>query len=199
MKGSLTSQSNTQGQPPNKNPKWLIILIICLIMIALAGLIYGGYRVSQLDIRLKLKTDQKVSDTSQTQIVHIDVQSDDFSQNFMNTDRISGYQGFQLGATRQQTEMTHGPPERMTQYAGQQAASYGNIAVTYDAQEKINHVYVTPNNVTLSQFIAVHQAPNTIDGEIWYYDKNKNNRYTIKVYTSDNRITAIENIPQIAY
>lgn len=212
LKDSLTSRSHKLNRSerythqhahvplsprPHRNPKWLIIILSLLIIVALAGLVYGIYRLSQFDVHLNLKADRASFHQPDTQTVQIDTLSLDFSQNYMHADCIDGYQGFNIGETRKDIEKQYGPPQREVQIANNKAASYGDMAVTYNEQDKINHVYVTPQNVTTSDFIAFHQTPNITDGDIWYYDQSRDNPYTIKVYTSGNQIMAIENIPQI--
>lgn len=183
------------------NPKWLIALIILLIIIVLGAMLYGLYHLSHINFNFN-QTDGNITSTEtrqNTQTVHIDVLSYDFSQDFMHSDRIDGYQNFHIGEIRKDVEQTHGPPQKTVQIDGHKAESYGNIAVSYNTQHQVEHIYVTPKQVTTSQFIGVHQAPDTTDGDIWYYDNRQDNPYTIKVYTQSDQIIAIENIPQIKY
>lgn len=211
LKSDLTSRKHKHAHPshqqrhpkyepsPSSNPKWLIALIILLIIIALGGMIYGGYRLSQVKLHLNTTDNQATTTQSEqnTATVHLDVLSYDFSQDFMHSDHIDGYQDFHIGETRKDVEATHGPPEKTVEIDGRDAASYGDLAVSYNAQHQVEHIYVTPHQVTTAQFIDVHQAPNMTDGNIWYYDSRQDNPYTIKVYTQNDQVIAIENIPQI--
>lgn len=127
MKSDLTSRkhkhahpSHQQRQPkyepsPSSNPKWLIALIILLIIIVLGGMIYGGYRLSQVKLHLNTTDNQATTTQSEqnTATVHLDVLSYDFSQDFMHSDHIDGYQDFHIGETRKDVEATHGPPEKL--------------------------------------------------------------------------------------
>lgn len=185
----------------SSNPKWLITLIILLIIFVLGAMLYGLYRLSHINFNFN-QTDDKITSTEtrqNTQMVHIDVLSYDFSQDFMHSDRIDGYQNFHIGEIRKDVEATHGPPQKAVQIDGHDADSYGDLAVSYNAQHHVEHIYVTPQQVTTSQFIGIHQAPDMTDGDIWYYDSRQDNPYTIKVYTQNDQIIAIENIPQIEY
>ncbi|EGQ3106004.1 hypothetical protein KXP78_000545 [Staphylococcus pseudintermedius] len=211
MKSDLTSRKHKHAHPshqqrqlkyepsPSSNPKWIIALIILLIIIALGGMIYGGYRLSQVKLHLNTTDNQATTTQSEqnTATVYLDVLSYDFSQDFMHSDHIDGYQDFHIGETRKDVEATHGPPEKTVEIDGRDAASYGDLAVSYNAQHQVEHIYVTPHQVTTAQFIDVHQAPNMTDGNIWYYDSRQDNPYTIKVYTQNDQVIAIENIPQI--
>ncbi|WP_241523177.1 hypothetical protein [Staphylococcus delphini] len=92
MKSDLTSRKHNHAHPsqhrqpnyepsPSSNPKWLIALIILLIIIVLGGMIYGGYRLSQ--VKLNFNTTENKATTTQTEqdteTVHLDVLSYDFS------------------------------------------------------------------------------------------------------------------------
>ncbi|MEJ7542344.1 hypothetical protein [Staphylococcus intermedius] len=191
-------QHPPQYEPvPSSNPKWLIAFIILIIISVVGAMIYGGYRLSQFDFQFNMAQNHTTKHHQDTQTVQVDVLSYDFSQDFMHSDRIDGYQNFHIGETRKDVEATHGPPEKTVEIDGRDAASYGDLAISYNAQHQIEHIYVTPHQVSTSQFISFHQAPNVTDGNIWYYDSRQDNPYTIKVYTQNDQVIAIENIPQI--
>ncbi|MCO4328733.1 zinc ribbon domain-containing protein [Staphylococcus hyicus] len=190
--------------PPKKPIKplfmFLAFLITILIIVTIAGMVFLAMRFMDADINLDFTSQKATQNTEKslpsTKLQHINVLSQEFSANYMNVSRIEGYQGFNHNQTKDQIESQFGKADQTFKLDGMTLHQYGDIAVSYDNQ-RVNHVLITPHNISNQAFIAVHHRPDVDHGSYWYYDKNKQNGYTIKVYVKNGHIQAIENIPQI--
>lgn len=192
-----------------KKPKGLIAIITIIILILIAALIYALLNFVHISDDNKNKAEEnkssqqsqkqetKQEEKKETQTVSIDVNSDDFSENFMNADNSSGYKGFNIGDSKKQIESQFGKPESTMDIRGNDAQKYGNIAVSYDNDDNVDHVFVVPTDMTTDAFTDFHNTPNEKRMDTWYYDKNKENSYTIKLYKDGDHVLAIENIEQI--
>lgn len=187
-----------------KLPKGWIIVISFIILALVAALIFAishfmSIREDNNKKAAQNDTTQEQAKTSkqETETVEVEVNSDDFSANFMNADNTAGYKGFYIGDTKKTIEEKYGKSEENMDINGNETYKYGNIAVSYDNDNKIDHVFVVPTDVTTREFTDFHNVPDEKRGDTWYYDKNKDNDYTIKVYTNGQYIVAIENIDQI--
>ncbi|MFC3612006.1 Predicted membrane protein [Staphylococcus piscifermentans] len=213
-----TSSNNNRRREPNRSqrpapqkqkPAWLFALIGFVIALLIAGIGYAAYNAYQNKNAEHHHNDQpasseqnqsntnKESELPETQPVSVDVNSDSFSENYMNSDNSNGYEGFYIGDSKDSIEKSHGKPEGTMDINGNEAHLYGNMAVSYDNNDQVDHVYVVPSDMTTDAFTDFHNTPNEKRGDTWYYDKNKDNSYTIKVYTDGSDVKAIENIEQI--
>lgn len=199
-----TNETHRIQSSKKKLSKGWIIVISLIILVLVAALIFAishfmSIREDNDKKAAQNDTTQEQATTSkqETKTVKVEVNSDDFSANFMNADNSSGYKGFHIGDTKKTIEKKYGEPEESLDINGHDANKYGNIAVSYDNDNKVDHVFVVPSNVTTREFTDFHNVPNEKRGDTWYYDKNKDNDYTIKVYTNGQYIKAIENIDQI--
>ncbi|WP_412518829.1 zinc-ribbon domain-containing protein [Staphylococcus simulans] len=137
------------------------------------------------------------SNIPETDKVSVNVNSTEFSQNFMKSPNTHGYNGFEMGQSKSDVQNTFGNPEGKREIHGNKVELYGNMGVSYDNDDKVNHVFVIPSHMSESEFTTFHNGPDINKGNIWYYDTLKDNGFSIKVYTNNNMIEAIENIPQI--
>lgn len=132
-----------------------------------------------------------------TDKILVNVNSTEFSQNFMKSSNTHGYKGFEIGQSKSDVQSTFGKSEGTKEVRGHKVELYGDMGVSYDNDNKIDHVFVIPSHMSETEFTSFHNAPDIDHGSIWYYDTLKDNGFSIKVYTKDNMIEAIENIPQI--
>ncbi len=202
---------NQQQRPSSnhKKPAWLFVVIGFVIALLISGIGYAAYNAYSNKNADKgqehhsTTSDQNQSTTNkedelpETKPVSINVNTDSFSENYMNADNSSGYDGFYIGNTKDSIEHSYGKAEGTMDINGNEAYQYGNIAVSYDNNNQVDHVFVTPHDMSTSEFTDFHNTPNERRGDTWYYDKNKDNGYTIKVYTDGSEVQAIENIDQI--
>ncbi|MHD0396408.1 zinc ribbon domain-containing protein [Staphylococcus simulans] len=193
----------TQSSKQKLSKGWIIVISL-IILILVAALIFAishfmSVREDNDKKAVQNDTTQEHKKTSkqQTKTVKVEVNSDDFSANFMNADNTSGYKGFHIGARKKAVEESFGKSKDNIDINGNEAYQYGNIAVSYDNNNKVDHVFVVPTDVTTREFTDFHNVPDEKRGDTWYYDKNKDNDYTLKVYTNGQYIVAIENIDQI--
>ncbi|UEX90308.1 hypothetical protein [Staphylococcus ratti] len=177
--------------------KGLGVLITLMIIAVIIALIILVIRLVHTDIQFDFSTKKSERTIPQTQTQHIDVLSSSFSTHYMNANHVEGYRNFKRNRSQSQIEQQFGKPEKTFSIDGQKVYQYGDISIAYNNDKRVNHVFITPTNVMTHDFIQVHQRPDTDYGHFWYYDKNRGNGYTIKVYVQDGYIQAIENIPQI--
>ena len=186
--------------PPKKPSSWLFkILAFFITLLIIAVIVSIGFlamRFMNTDINFDFTPKKSDKALPHTKLQHVNVLSPEFSAQYMNVNRIEGYQGFKLNQTRDQIEQQFGKAEKTFKVDDLKVHQYGDIGVSY-SNDRVNHVLVTPNNVSNHAFIVVHNRPDAEHGHYWYYDKNNQNGYTIKVYVKDGHIIAIENIPQI--
>lgn len=134
--------------------------------------------------------------TNHSKNVKIDVLTDSFHSDFMTKPHLNGYDGFNIGDSKKDIEDKFGDPSDYINVDGLKTAKYGDMAVTYDKHKKVERVYVAPSNITVEAFKSFFNEPDEENGDTWYYDADKNNGFTIKVYIDGQYIQAIENIDQ---
>lgn len=187
--------------PPKYNTSFMIkilaVIISLMIIAVIAGMIFIGVRLMHSHVNFDFHPQNSEHNIPETQFQHVDVLSTDFSTHYMNTSRIEGYQNFQMNHTRARIESRFGKPEQTFTVNNIKIFRYGDMGVSYNNNQRVNHIWITPKNVSVQAFTEAHGQPDVYDGHAWYYDKNKHNAYTIKVYVKDGQIVAIENIPQI--
>ncbi|RZI00029.1 zinc ribbon domain-containing protein [Staphylococcus condimenti] len=203
--GSKThSHSETSNHKPRVSPKktifWIIIgligiaLIIGIVYFALQIFGEGNNSEHKNKNESKNKTQQHLP---QTHKVKINVSSTEFNQNFMQSPNPEGYKGFKIGTSKSNIEKKFGKFEGIREINGNDAQQYGDIAISYNLEDKVDHVYVAPRQMTKKEFTKLYDEPDEIKGDIWYYNANYYNGFTIKVFTSQQYIKAIENVPQM--
>lgn len=134
---------------------------------------------------------------AKTHKININVNSIEFNQNYMQAPNPEGYKGFKIGTSKADIEKKFGKSEGVREINGYDAQQYGDLAVSYNQENKVDHVYVTPRQMTKKEFTDFYSQPNETKGDIWYYNANIYNGFVIKVFTSRQYIKAIENVPQI--
>ncbi|UXR37941.1 hypothetical protein MUA41_00305 [Staphylococcus simulans] len=128
----------------------------------------------------------------------VDVLSEGFSHNFMNSDVRDGFYGLAKGMSRDEIESKFGSSERMILASQFHAEKYGNLAVKYDSDDKAEHIFIAPDNVKKSEFTDFHGIPTLDSPGGMVYDDNPNNSFSVLITTQDGMVTAIENADQIA-
>lgn len=202
-----------QKRKKKKSIGWIIFITI-VILALIAALAYAILHFTHIgDNQNETENNNNTEQTQQAQPnnqnesnsnstgnhsknVKIDVLSEDFHSDFMTKPHINGYDGFNIDNSKQDIEDKFGDPSDYINVDGQKTAKYGDMAVTYDKHKKVERVYVAPSNITVDAFKSFFNEPEEEDGDTWYYDADKNNGFTIKVYTDGQYIQAIENIDQ---
>ncbi|REH77191.1 hypothetical protein DOS80_05675 [Staphylococcus felis] len=179
----------------NKSKLPLTLLSICTFIVLILGLLFGVYQLlGKNDVPI---TNQK-STTSSYETPTINVLSAQFSAQFMHQDRRNGYDGVQLGMSRNQIESDYGEPEETLHIAGVSAEKYGDIAVNYE-NDRVHRYFVVPENTSVYQYENYHGTPTMkADEGGLIYDDQPNNDFTIKVYVDEKvQVIGIENANQI--
>lgn len=198
------SHSETSNHKPSTSPKkkifWIIIGIIGAALII--GIVYIAFMIFSQENHSEHKSNDQTKNKTEKQLpkthkVNINVKSQEFNQSFMQSPNPEGYKGFKIGTSKPNIEKKFGKSEGVREVNGNDAQQYGDIAVSYNLENKVDHVYVAPRQMTKKEFIKFYNEPNEIKGDIWYYKANYYNGFTIKVYTSQQYIKAIENVPQM--
>lgn len=187
---------NKRTRSPRTIILWVILGIIGIALVI--SIIYFVFAL--FNNRNDNSSEPKHETTQQTpnsKKVAIKVDTPQFSQEFMQTPQTEGYKGFKIGASKEQIEKHFGKSEGTREINGTDAQQYGDIAVTYNHDDKATHVYVTPRQMTKKAFTDFYNEPGQIRGDIWYYDYNAYDGFSIKVFISHQYIKAIENVPQM--
>lgn len=142
------------------------------------------------------KAEPKSSHLPPTYKVEIDVNTPMFSQGYMQAPNVEGYKGFELGEARSEVEKSYSRAEDTKTIDHNTVELYGNIGVSYNSKNQVNHVFVVPEEMSKDDFTDYHNTPDEISNGIWYYDTDETNGFSIKVYTSKHDIEAIENVEQ---
>lgn len=205
---------NNCGQPVNarsaqyvvveeKRSVWPWIIGIVGTLILLAGLTFAGLQIYK-NIALNQASTQGNSDTAlidpdnqPTAQTSVDVLTDSFSVNFMKQENVGGYNGFNIGMTRDEVERMAGQSTGTLHMQKGTIIKYQNMGVQYGIDDKVTAVYVTPDNVTTQQFTSFHNDPDIGGASPMIYDSNKHNGFSIFVYIQDGYVVAVQNGPQI--
>ena len=203
---------NNCGQPVNVRPAvyvqeekrspWPWIFGIIGVLVLLAGIGFAGFQIYKNNTANQAT--QQAQDNSETPSwseapsaqTSVNVLTDSFSADFMNTPNVGGYNGFKVGMTRAQIEQIAGQSTGTLQLQSGLLYKYNNIGVQYGADDKVMSVYVTPDNVSTQEFTSFHGEPKIGGGSPMIYDNNPNNGFTIYVYTQNGNVVAIQNGPQ---
>lgn len=199
-KNRYYSRSEILHNKTDKKSRMYIILSLIFGILLIALVIGSAYLVFKFYLSHNASQDQKKqgakSHLPKTHKVAVDVNSYAFSQGYMKSPNTEGYKGFELGQKQATVEKKYGKPEKSLKVDHITVEQYGNMGISYNKENIVNHVFVLPDHMSKSVFTNFHNAPDEIKDGFWYYDANKYNGFTIKVYTSKEEIKAIENIPQ---
>lgn len=122
---------------------------------------------------------------------NIDILSQDFSDNYMNANHVTGYKGLIKNMNKKEVQQKYGEEDDIRNFLGREGYVYGNFMVMYylGAGNPIEQYSIIPNqNVTYKEFVDFHGEP-TQDlrkgqgHSFVIYNKTPNNGYQIAVYT----------------
>ncbi|WP_353421480.1 zinc ribbon domain-containing protein [Staphylococcus delphini] len=193
-----------------KSSPWPWIIGIIGVLILLAGLAFAGLQIfknnsanqsaSQTQNGANTPNSEQVLGHAPRAETSVNVLTDSFSADFMNTPSVGGYNGFNVGMTRSQIEQVAGQSTGTVQlYDSTVIQKYNNMGVEYDSNDRVSKVYVTPDNVTTQQFTNFHGGPKIGGGSPMLYDNNPNNGFSIYAHVRDGYVVAIENGPQYQF
>ncbi|GAA6826262.1 hypothetical protein HpBTM60_33870 [Helicobacter pylori] len=200
--------ANYQHNNNAKKSKWNIIMIVVIILVFLAlvfALFFGTYSFIKNNVNFNThhshSTNDKGKDNSEPKDApKINVLSSEFSNDFMHTDQRNGYHGITKGMTKKEVEKKLGHTNHIVPISSIKAHKYGSIATYYNKDDKVERIFVVPQNVTIQKFENYYgQATISYNQSGKVYDSNPNNSFTVKVFTNKNdKVTGIENVDQIA-
>ncbi|MGV3244987.1 zinc ribbon domain-containing protein [Staphylococcus sp. 11262D007BW] len=217
-------QSTQYHTPKVKKEKkqskpFLIVILTLIFILLIAGLVYGGYKllegngisinIGDSDTSTTSDNNSETSNNDETganngssegqyEKPDIKILSSYFSNEFMHQDRRNGFEGVQIGMSRNNLESRYGKADTTVNIAGVTAEKYGNIAVNYD-NDTVKRYFIVPHSVKLQEYenYQGRSTMNAKEGGV-VYDDNPANGFTIKVYTNEyNDITGIESVDQI--
>ncbi|MHD0396379.1 hypothetical protein ACY2DA_00630 [Staphylococcus simulans] len=171
---------------------WCSVLVLVFLAL-IVGLFFGVFAFWTNQVG---KAQPRASHLPPTHKVEIDINSPMFSQGYMHSPHTDGYEGFELGEAKSTIEKEYGRAEGTKTIDGNKVELYGNMGVSYNSENQVNHVFVVPGEMTKDDFTNFHSTPDEISNGVWYYDADEANGFSIKVYTSKNNIEAIENVEQ---
>lgn len=200
--------ANYQHNNNAKKSKWNIIVIVIIILVFLSlvfALFFGTYSFIKNNVNLNINhshsTSEKEKGNSEPKDApKINVLTSEFSNNFMHADQRNGYHGITKGMTKKEVEKKLGHTNHVVPIASVKAHKYGSIATYYNKDNKVERIFVVPQNVSIHEFENYHgQATISYNQSGKVYDGNPNNSFSVKVFTNkDDKITGIENVDQIA-
>lgn len=213
-KGVGYSNINTKSPTPKNNGGKIAMIVITVLVFLLlvAGLIFGAYKLfwdngnsnNNSGIQNKSSQNNGASDESYEgneggsdsgDTPSIDVLTDTFNTNFMNQDHRQNFGFARLGMRKDEIEEKFNNTGEKVTIDGTAAVKYGNIAINY-VDGNVSRIFVAPDDVTIDEYIEFHGEPteSTKDG-VTIYDDNKDNQYSIKVYSDGNgKVKGIENV-----
>ncbi|WP_029377361.1 hypothetical protein [Staphylococcus xylosus] len=204
------TNNNVKLQPPRKNNgnKMAIIIITVLVfLILIAGLLFGAYKLFWDNDNSKLniynnshQNGNSKSNSSSTGVSpSIDILTKSFNSSFLNEDNRNGYEGVNVGMSKDEIINKFGSPDGERTIAGATVEKHGNIAVHYDNGVVDRYFVVPSNDISIQQYTSYHgeETMKADEGGL-IYDDNPNNAFTIKVYVNEyGNVTGIESINQI--
>ncbi|WP_238597614.1 hypothetical protein [Staphylococcus edaphicus] len=203
----VSTNHNFIPQPPKKNGGKIIMIIITILVFLLlvAGLIFGAYKLffENMNISFNQNNNSQSNTSSNSSgsgdAPSIDILTESFNTSFMNQDNRQGYEGVEIGMSKDDVKNQLGSADGNLSIVGVTAEKHGNIAVHYD-NDKVDRYFVVPNSdITIQQFTSQHGEPTmkAAEGGV-VYDDNANNSFTIKVYADENaNVTGVENVDAI--
>lgn len=209
-RGVNGANNNVKLQPPRKNNgnKMAIIIITVLVfLILIAGLLFGAYKLFWDNDNSKLnifnnshQNDNSKSNSSSTGVSpSIDILTKSFNSSFLNEDNRNGYEGVNIGMSKDEIINKFGSSDGEITIAGATVEKYGNIAVHYDNGVVDRYFVVPSNDISIQQYTSYHgeETMKADEGGL-IYDDNPNNAFTIKVYVNEyGNVTGIESVHQI--
>ncbi|MBM6637834.1 zinc-ribbon domain-containing protein [Staphylococcus xylosus] len=209
-RGVNGANNNVKLQPPRKNNgnKMAIIIITVLVfLILIAGLLFGAYKLFWDNDNSKLnifnnshQNDNLKSNSSSTGVSpSIDILTKSFNSSFLNEDNRNGYEGVNIGMSKDEIINKFGSSDGEITIAGATVEKYGNIAVHYDNGVVDRYFVVPSNDISIQQYTSYHgeETMKADEGGL-IYDDNPNNAFTIKVYVNEyGNVTGIESVNQI--
>lgn len=204
------ANNNVKLQPPRKNNgnKMAIIIITVLVfLILIAGLLFGAYKLFWDNDNSKLnifnnshQNGNSKSNSSSTGVSpSIDILTKRFNSSFLNEDNRNGYEGVNIGMSKDEIINKFGSSDGEITIAGATVEKYGNIAVHYDNAVVDRYFVVPSNDISIQQYTSYHgeETMKADEGGL-IYDDNPNNAFTIKVYVNEyGNVTGIESVNQI--
>ncbi|MEB8149558.1 hypothetical protein NGH32_02505 [Staphylococcus xylosus] len=204
------TNNNVKLQPPRKNNgnKMAIIIITVLVfLILIAGLLFGAYKLFWDNDNSKLniynnshQNGNSKSNSSSTGVSpSIDILTKSFNSSFLNEDNRNGYEGVNVGMSKDEIINKFGSSDGERTIAGATVEKHGNIAVHYDNGVVDRYFVVPSNDISIQQYTSYHgeETMKADEGGL-IYDDNPNNAFTIKVYVNEyGNVTGIESINQI--
>ena len=134
---------------------------------------------------------------SNSQKNKINILSSDFNEQFMKKDNTSGFNGFNLGMSKNEVEKKFGEAQAVINLDIGEVYKYDNIGVYYGIDNTISTVYVLPTSLTVEDFVEFHGEPKFETEDQLIYDDNPNNGFSIIVNTRNGMVDSIENTYQI--
>ena len=209
-RGVNGANNTVKLQPPRKNNgnKMAIIIITVLVfLILIAGLLFGAYKLFWDNDNSKLnifnnshQNDNSKSNSSSTGVSpSIDILTKSFNSSFLNEDNRNGYEGVNIGMSKDEIINKFGSSDGEITIAGATVEKYGNIAVHYDNGVVDRYFVVPSNDISIQQYTSYHgeETMKADEGGL-IYDDNPNNAFTIKVYVNEyGNVTGIESVNQI--
>ncbi|MGO2914511.1 hypothetical protein [Staphylococcus xylosus] len=204
------ANNNVKLQPSRKNNgnKMAIIIITVLVfLILIAGLLFGAYKLFWDNDNSKLnifnnshQNGNSKSNSSSTGVSpSIDILTKSFNSSFLNEDNRNGYEGVNIGMSKDEIINKFGSSDGERTIAGATVETHGNIAVHYDNGVVDRYFVVPSNDISIQQYTSYHgeETMKADEGGL-IYDDNPNNAFTIKVYVNEyGNVTGIESVHQI--
>lgn len=209
-RGMNDANNNVKLQPSRKNNgnKMAIIIITVLVfLILIAGLLFGAYKLFWDNDNSKLnifnnshQNGNSKSNSSSTGVSpSIDILTKSFNSSFLNEDNRNGYEGVNIGMSKDEIINKFGSSDGERTIAGATVETHGNIAVHYDNGVVDRYFLVPSNDISIQQYTSYHgeETMKADEGGL-IYDDNPNNAFTIKVYVNEyGNVTGIESVHQI--
>lgn len=192
--------SKTKQNKHSKGKLWIIISSILAVIILILVLVFTGYffyknMISKDDTNNVFQSNK--SESQNNKEVDIKVLSSEFSEDFMNEDNTEGYEGFNLGMSKDDIQQEFGKTSSSSSMDIGNVEKYGDIGIYYGIDDTISSVYVLPENVSIVDFKHFHGDPTVETDSQLVYDDNSDNSFTIFVNIEDGKVQSIENTFQI--
>lgn len=114
----------------------------------------------------------------------------------MNEDNRHGYEGINIGMSKDDINNKFGTSDGNITIAGITAEKHSNVAVHYDTN-KVDRYFVIPSyDISIQQYTSYHgETTMKADEGGLIYDDNPDHSFTIKVYVNEyGNVTGIESV-----
>ncbi|SCT12314.1 zinc-ribbon domain-containing protein [Staphylococcus caeli] len=199
---SQLKNKNSRNEHRNRsNSKlWMIIISIVVFIIIVLALSVGGYYLYKNVVLGNgtiniFQKDNRANQDQQQSVIN--VLSDEFSENFMNEDNTGGYEGFNIGMSKDDIKEKFGEPNDIVYMGIGEVEKYHNIGIYYGIDGTVSSVYVLPEGVSVSEFKQFHGDPTVETENQLVYDDNPDNGFTILINIANGEIQSIENRYQV--